>query len=128
MIIQINNKDIEVDNLVGDKLLIDFLREDLNLTGTKNGCGIGVCGACTVLVNNNPVRACRKKIKDIDDNEVTKKFSVNGWIDENILISLLNDISVKVNGKECALMLDRYSVHKNPKIKETAYLLKIKLI
>lgn len=81
-----------------------------------------------IIIMKGTTYRCLEKIKDIDDNEVTKKFSVNGWIDENILISLLNDISVKVNGKECALMLDRYSVHKNPKIKETADLLKIKLI
>lgn len=38
--------------------LITFLRERLGLTGTKNGCGIGVCGACTVLIDNEPKRAC----------------------------------------------------------------------
>ena len=40
------------------RLLIDVLREDLNLTGTKEGCGIGVCGACTVLVDDLPMSAC----------------------------------------------------------------------
>jgi carbon-monoxide dehydrogenase small subunit len=40
------------------KLLADFLREDLGLTGTHLGCEHGVCGACTVLWNGRPVRAC----------------------------------------------------------------------
>ena len=40
------------------KLLADFLREDLGLTGTHLGCEHGVCGACTVLCNARPVRAC----------------------------------------------------------------------
>lgn len=40
------------------KTLADFLREDLNLTGTHLGCEHGVCGACTVLVNGEPVRSC----------------------------------------------------------------------
>jgi carbon-monoxide dehydrogenase small subunit len=40
------------------KLLSDFLRDDLGLTGTHVGCEHGVCGACTVLLNGEPVRAC----------------------------------------------------------------------
>ena len=40
------------------KLLVDFIRDDLGLTGTHVGCEHGVCGACTVLVDNEPVRAC----------------------------------------------------------------------
>jgi len=48
-----------------DRLLIDVLREDLRLTGTKNGCGVGVCGSCTVLIDGQPKRACRVKMKDV---------------------------------------------------------------
>ena len=40
------------------KLLTDFLRDDLGLTGTHVGCEHGVCGACTILLNDEPVRAC----------------------------------------------------------------------
>jgi aerobic-type carbon monoxide dehydrogenase small subunit (CoxS/CutS family) len=40
------------------KLLVDFLREDLGLTGTHVGCEHGVCGACTILVNGSPARSC----------------------------------------------------------------------
>lgn len=40
------------------KLLADFIREDLRLTGTHLGCEHGVCGACTILLNGEPVRAC----------------------------------------------------------------------
>src|SRR5258705_7526841 len=40
------------------KLLVDFIREDLALTGTHAGCEHGVCGACTVLLDNEPVRSC----------------------------------------------------------------------
>jgi aerobic-type carbon monoxide dehydrogenase small subunit (CoxS/CutS family) len=40
------------------KLLTDFLRDDLGLTGTHVGCEHGVCGACTVLLNREPVRSC----------------------------------------------------------------------
>jgi aerobic-type carbon monoxide dehydrogenase small subunit (CoxS/CutS family) len=40
------------------KLLVDFIRDDLGLTGTHVGCEHGVCGACTVLLDNEPVRSC----------------------------------------------------------------------
>lgn len=42
----------------GSKKLLDFLRDDLKLTGTKNGCAAGACGACTVLVDGKTARAC----------------------------------------------------------------------
>ncbi|MFA6696441.1 MAG: 2Fe-2S iron-sulfur cluster-binding protein, partial [Sphaerochaeta sp.] len=41
-----------------DKKLLRFLREDLNLTGTKDGCSEGICGTCTVLVDGKKMKAC----------------------------------------------------------------------
>ena len=40
------------------RTLLDVIREDIGLTGTKNGCGAGECGACTVLLDNEPVNSC----------------------------------------------------------------------
>ena len=42
----------------GTRRLIDVLRDDLGMTGTKEGCGIGECGACTVLVDGQAVNSC----------------------------------------------------------------------
>mgnify|MGYP006294440191 CR=1 FL=1 len=53
-----------------ERKLIDFIREDLGLTGTKNGCGIGVCGACTVLVNGKPKRSCITKLQQVTGKSV----------------------------------------------------------
>lgn len=50
--------------------LLAFLREQLGLTGTKNGCASGECGACTVLVNGEPVNACMMLAVEIDGAEV----------------------------------------------------------
>jgi carbon-monoxide dehydrogenase small subunit len=53
------------------KNLLTFLREDLDLTGTKRGCGIGVCGACTVLADNKPLRACHTRVADVLGRSLT---------------------------------------------------------
>lgn len=52
-------------------LLADFIRDDLNLTGTHVGCEHGVCGACTVLFNGQPVRSCIMFAVQADGAEVT---------------------------------------------------------
>ena len=51
-------------------LLSDFLRQDLKLTGTHVGCEHGVCGACTVLLNGEPVRSCLMLTVQADGHEV----------------------------------------------------------
>jgi aerobic carbon-monoxide dehydrogenase small subunit len=51
-------------------LLLDFLRDRLGLTGTKQSCEVQVCGACTVLVDGNPVSSCCFLAADIDGCEV----------------------------------------------------------
>ncbi len=56
--------------LDGDRTLLWVLRADLGLTGTKFGCGESHCGACTVLVNKEPVRSCQLAIKDINNKEI----------------------------------------------------------
>ena len=52
------------------KRLLDALREDCGLTGTKEGCGEGECGACTVLVNGLPVNSCLIPVAQIEGAEV----------------------------------------------------------
>jgi carbon-monoxide dehydrogenase small subunit len=53
-----------------NQTLLRFLRDDLGLTGTKCGCEIGECGACTVLLNGNPVCSCLVLVAAVDGSDV----------------------------------------------------------
>ncbi len=55
----------------GDRRLLDVLREDLQLTGTKYGCGEGQCGACLVYVDGEPARSCLISVADTEGRTVT---------------------------------------------------------
>jgi len=55
----------------GSRRFLDVLREDLHLTGTKNGCGEGECGACMVLVDGRPVNACLVPLGSVAGHDVT---------------------------------------------------------
>ncbi len=65
----VNGTPTEVD-VPGMRRLLDVLREDLALTGTKEGCGEGECGACTVLVDGAPVDACLVPVCQVADAAV----------------------------------------------------------
>jgi aerobic-type carbon monoxide dehydrogenase small subunit (CoxS/CutS family) len=53
------------------RMLLWVLRSDLGLTGTKYGCGVGLCGACTVLLDNKAVRSCSLPVKQVQGKHVT---------------------------------------------------------
>ena len=55
----------------GERTLLWVLRTDLGVTGPKYGCGEGLCGACTVLADNEAVLACQRTIKEVDGSEIT---------------------------------------------------------
>jgi aerobic-type carbon monoxide dehydrogenase small subunit (CoxS/CutS family) len=54
-----------------DRTLLWVLRTDLELTGAKYGCGVGVCGSCTVVIDGKAVRSCQTSLKEVEGTEVT---------------------------------------------------------
>jgi carbon-monoxide dehydrogenase small subunit len=68
--LSINGKSYNVNPLPGETLLT-VLRDRLNLTGTKDGCGEGVCGACTMLLDGDPVSSCLLLAPYAEGKEIT---------------------------------------------------------
>lgn len=66
----VNGRDVSVD-ADADTPLLWIIRDDVGLTGTKFGCGIGMCGACTVLVGGRATRSCITPVSDVAGTEIT---------------------------------------------------------
>ena len=67
---QLNGKPTTLETDDG-RTLLWVLRTDLGLTGAKYGCGLGVCGSCTVVVDGEAVRSCQTTLADVQETEVT---------------------------------------------------------
>lgn len=81
------------------KRTLDVLREDLNLTGTKEGCGEGECGACTTLMDDVPVLTCMLPICQVDGRELT---TVEGLGDDGDLHPMQEAFYEK-GGAQCGI-------------------------
>ncbi|MCZ6503493.1 MAG: (2Fe-2S)-binding protein [Gammaproteobacteria bacterium] len=90
--LQINGEDVEVDVDPGTPLLW-VLRDNLNLTGTKYGCGISQCGACTVLMNGHATRSCTTPVSQAAKFEILTIEGLSedsshpiqkAWIEEDV--------------------------------------------
>ncbi len=81
MRIKVNGETVPVPLERSTATLLFYLREELGLTGAKYGCGVGQCGACTVLVEGEPVRSCITQIGDLDQQSVDTIEGLDG--DEN---------------------------------------------
>jgi isoquinoline 1-oxidoreductase subunit alpha len=66
----INGATFQIDD-PADATLLWVLRDELNITGTKYGCGIGICGACTVLLDGAPARSCLLPVSSLAGHEIT---------------------------------------------------------
>lgn len=77
----VNGRNIEVD-AEPDTPLLWAIRENLGLTGTKYGCGIGACGACTVLIDGAAARACTVTVADAAGRKIT---TIEGLAEKGVL-------------------------------------------
>jgi aerobic carbon-monoxide dehydrogenase small subunit len=94
--LRVNGEDVR-ERVEVRKTLVDFLREDLGLTGSHVGCEQGVCGACTVLVDNEVVRGCLVLAVQCDGAEV---LTIEGISDSGVIADL-QDAFARRNALQC---------------------------
>jgi carbon-monoxide dehydrogenase small subunit len=92
----LNGKPVRV-TVDDERMLLWVLRNDLGLTGTKYGCGEALCGACTVIVNNEAVRSCVTPVKDVAGKRV---LTIEG-LGANGTLHPLQDAFLKHHAFQC---------------------------
>ena len=96
----VNGDPVEVD-APGMRRLLDVLREDLGLTGTKEGCGEGECGACTVLLDGAPVDSCLVPVCQVDGAQVR---TVEGLSPAGgVVLAPLQQAFLEAGGAQCGI-------------------------
>ncbi|MBO5577964.1 MAG: (2Fe-2S)-binding protein [Bacilli bacterium] len=111
----LNNKKVTID-VTPSMRLLDVIREELHLTGTKEGCGEGECGACTVLVNGEPYNSCLTPAANVIGKEV---MTIEGFR-ETKAYRVIADAFANQGGSQCGfctpgMILASYAVlKKNP--------------
>ena len=114
---KINGKSVRVRAPAGRRLL-DFLREDLGLIGSKEGCGEGECGACTVLIDNEPSVSCIVPVGQLADG--TEILTIEG-VEKKRLGRLIQQAFVECGAVQCGFCIPGMVVSsyvllaKNPK-------------
>jgi aerobic carbon-monoxide dehydrogenase small subunit len=102
----INGEPAEVD-VPGMRRLLDVLREDLGLTGTKEGCGEGECGACSVILDSAIVDACLVPICQVDGHTVrTVEGLARGGSERPREVATLDDLQqafLETGGAQCGI-------------------------
>lgn len=82
----------------GERSLLSVLRDDLDLTGTKYGCGEGQCGACTVLLDGVPTRSCITAVGGVGK----KKVATIESLEQDGLLHPLQEAFLKMDAMQCA--------------------------
>ena len=97
IMLKVNGREISL-RVKPNELLLDVLRERLHLTGAKYGCGIGECGACTVLVNGQAILACQTLAVTVAGQEIR---TIEGLAAENGELDPLQEAFVEEGAVQC---------------------------
>jgi aerobic-type carbon monoxide dehydrogenase small subunit (CoxS/CutS family) len=95
--LQLNGKTVPID-ADGERSLLSVLRDDLDLTGAKYGCGEAQCGACTVLIDGTPTRSCITNVGSVGRKKIT---TIEG-LEQNGRLHPLQEAFLKFNAMQCA--------------------------
>jgi len=93
---KLNGKEVRL-RTSPDRMLLWVLRSDLGQTGTKHSCGEGLCGACTVLVNNEPVLSCQYPVEKVEGKNV---LTIEG-LSKNGNLHPLQEAFMEHNALQC---------------------------
>lgn len=96
-VLEVNGTEHRVD-VPGERSLLSVLRDELDLTGTKYGCGEGQCGACTVLLDGRPVRSCRTQMA----SAANKKIITIEGLEKNGRLHPVQQSFLDVEAFQCA--------------------------
>jgi isoquinoline 1-oxidoreductase alpha subunit len=98
MRLNVNDKDVEVTPVHADTPLLWVLRDYLGLTGTKYGCGIGACGACTVNVDGAPVFSCSVPASSLEGRRIT---TIEGLANDDGTLHPLQQAWIDLDVAQC---------------------------
>ena len=114
--LNVNGKKLRVD-VDPQTPLLYVLRDHLNLTGTKYGCGEARCGACTVLVDGQPIRSCVTPVARVSDKQI---MTIEG-LEKDSKLNALQEAFLKADALQCGyctsgmIMSASALLNKNPK-------------
>lgn len=95
--LNVNSREYSLD-VDADATLLSALRDHLDLTGTKYGCGEGQCAACTVLIDGNPRHSCRTRVGDVGKRRIT---TIEG-LEKNGELHPVQQAFLDVDAMQCA--------------------------
>ncbi len=95
--ISVNGKNLSID-AEGERTLLSVLRDDLDLTGTKYGCGEGRCGACTILLDGSPTRSCQVPVGSVGRRSIV---TIEG-LEQNGALHPLQQAFLNYDAFQCA--------------------------